>query len=267
MSGKADANDDEILSAYLDEELSLDDARRLKDRLAREPALALRLEEMQSANLAARGVFEAADDLPLPQSVLDLLNENGADNPRAGSDEGNVARFPARGLQRYFQAPVALAASVALAAGFLAGDVLHRTQDADAPVAPSFYADAIPQGSELHDFLETGASGTARVLPSGASGRLMLTFENRDGDWCRQFELAQETGSMQALACRGNDAWHVEALAYAAPVPTGSHYQAAASGSLPALDTAVDEQIGTGAALGSEEESLLISNGWRMPDK
>jgi hypothetical protein len=266
MSGKADANDDAILSAYLDEELSLDDARRLKDRLAREPALALRLEEMQSANLAARGVFEAADDLPLPQRVLDLLNENGADNPRAESDVGNVVRFPARGLQRYLQAPVAMAASVALAAGFLAGDALHRTQDADAPVAPSLYADAIPQRSELHDFLETGASGTPQVLPSGASGRLMLTFENRDGDWCRQFELAQETGSMQALACRGNDAWHMEALAYA-PEPAGSNYQAAASGSLPALDTAVDEQIGTGAALDSEEESLLISNGWRVPDK
>ena len=267
MSGQADANDDAILSAYLDDELALDDARRLKDRLAREPALALRLEQMRSANLAARGVFEAADDLPLPQSVLDLLNENGADNPRATSDEGNVATFPARGLQRYFQAPVALAASVALAAGFLAGDVLHRTQDADAPVAPSLYADTIPQRSELHDLLETGVSGTPRVLPSGASGRLMLSFENRDGDWCRQFELARETGSMQALACRRNDAWHMEALAYGAPVPAGGNYQAAGSDSLPALDTAVDEQIGTGEALDLEEESRLISNGWRDPDK
>jgi hypothetical protein len=261
MSGKTDTTDDAVLSAYLDEELSSDDTSRLRDRLARDPVLARRLEEMRSANLALRKVFAAADAQPIPQNVLDLLT----DRSQVQGEEANVVTFPARAMRRYFQAPVAIAASVALAAGFLAGDVVRRTLDGDVGVGPSLYAGTIPQTSELHDFLESGLSGAPQVLPSGVSAKLLLTFESRDSDWCRQLQLAAETGSVQALACRRNGSWQMEALAYGAPASPGSNYRAAGTESSPALDAAIDEQIGSGEPLGSEAESLLISNGWRKP--
>ena len=267
MSGKADAGDDTILSAYLDEELSPDDTRRLKDRLAGDPELARRLEQMRNADLAVRNVFDAADERPFPQSVLELLTDKGANSPQVRSEEGNVVRFPARGLRRYFQAPIAIAASVALAAGFLAGDIVRRTLDGDVGVGPSLYAGTIPPTSELHDFLESGVSGAPQVLASGVSAKLLLTFENRDSDWCRQLQLAAETGSVQALACRRNGSWEMEAVAFDANASPGSDYRAASSGSLPALEAAIDEQIGSGEPLAPEEESRLISNGWRKPDK
>jgi hypothetical protein len=265
MSGKTDTSDDVILSAYLDEELSSDDTGRLKDRLARDPVLARRLEEMRSADVAVRKVFAAANAQPVPQNVLDLLTNQGAGSSQVQSEEGNVVTFPARGMRRYFQAPVAIAASVALAAGFLAGDIVRRTLDGDVRIGPSLYAGTIPQTSELHDFLESGLSGAPQVLPSGVGAKLLLTFENRDSDWCRQLQLAAETGSVQALACRRNGSWQMDALAYDAPASPGSNYQAAATESSPALDAAIDEQIGSGEPLGSEAESLLISNGWRKP--
>jgi hypothetical protein len=268
MSGRTDTTDDAILGAYLDGELSPDDARRLKDRLAGDPALARRLEEMQSADLAVRKVFEAADELPFREGVLDLLKHKRADSPQVGSGQGNVVRFPPRALRRYWQAPVAIAASVALAAGFLAGDIVRRTLDGDVFLGPSLYADAIPRTSELHDFLESGVSGAPQVLPSGVSGRLLLTFENRDSDWCRQLQLARETGSVQALACRRDGAWEMEAVAYDAPAaPGGDDYLTASSGSLPAVDAAIEEQMGAGEPLDREEEYRLISNGWEKPDK
>lgn len=265
MPGKADMSDDTILSAYLDDELSPDDAMRLQDRLAEDPALAQRLEDMRSANLSARSAFRAADQLPLPQGVLDLLADKGADRSQSKSDDRRIARFPQRGLQRFFRAPVAIAASVALAAGFLAGEMLQRGQDADLPAVPTLYSTEIPTTSELHDFLESAVSGAPRVLPSGVSGRLLLTFENRDSDWCRQLQLAAEKGSVQALACRRNGVWQMEAVVYGASASPGSQYEAASSQSFPALDAAIDEQIGAGEPLGPEAESSLIANGWRKP--
>ena len=267
MSEKADESDDAVLSAYLDDELSHDDTRRLKDRLAGDPALARRLEDMRRANLAVRKLFDAADETPFPQDVLDLLNDRDADKREVRSKEEKVIRFPERALRRYFQTPVAIAASVALAAGFLAGDMARRTFDGDVYVGPSLYAEAIPRTSELHEFLESGVSAEPQELPSGVRGKLLLTFESRNSDWCRQLQLAAETGSVQALACRRSGAWQMEAVAYDAPGPPGSDYLAASSRSLPALDAAIDEQIGTGEPLDLEEESRVISNGWRKSDK
>jgi hypothetical protein len=177
-----------------------------------------------------------------------------------------VVSFPERGLRSYFQTPVAIAASVALVAGFLAGDVVRRTLGG-VYMAPSIYAGEIPRTSELHDFLESGVSAEPQVLPSGLRGKLLLTFENRDGNWCRQLQLAQDTGSVQALACRRNGAWQMEAVAYDAPGSPGSDYLPASPQSLPALDAAIDEQIGSGEPLGPGEESHVISNGWRKSDE
>jgi hypothetical protein len=265
MSGKADASDDAILSAYLDDELSGDEAGRLRDRLADDPALARRLEQMRAANLAAGSFFRAADGEPLPRGVLDLLND-GADSSTRERSEAKVVRFPAGGLRRYLQPPVAIAASVALAAGFLAGDMAHRVQDADVP-GLWLYAGAIPETSELNDFLESGLSGVPQTLPGGIRGRLVLTFENRDSDWCRQLQLAAETGSAQALACRRQGAWQMEAVAYDVGAPPDDHYLAASSSTLPALDAAIDEQIGGGEPLDAEAERRLISNAWKNPDE
>lgn len=266
MSGRADTSDDAILSAYLDDELSGDEAGRLRDRLAGDPALARRLEEMRAANLAARRFFRAADEQPLPRGVLDLLNDGADSSTRQASEAKNVVRFPARGLWRYVQPPVAIAASVALAVGFLAGDMAHRAQDADVP-GLWLYAGTIPETSELYDFLESGISGVPQTLPGGIRGRLMLTFENRDSDWCRQLQLAAETGSAQALACRRQGAWQVEAVAYDVEASPDGNYLAASSSTLPALDAAIDEQIGGGEPVDVEAEKRLISNAWKKPDE
>jgi hypothetical protein len=60
----------------------------------------------------------------------------------------------------------------------------------------------------------------------------------------------------------------MEAVAYDAPAaPGGDDYLTASSGSLPAVDAAIEEQMGAGEPLDREEEYRFISNGWEKPDK
>jgi len=95
----------------------------------------------------------------------------------------------------------------------------------------------------------------------------MLTFENRDSDWCRQLQLAAETGSVQALACRRRGAWQMEAVAYDIEASPDGNYLPASSSTPPALDAAIDEQIGDGEPLDVEAERRLISNAWKKMDE
>ena len=256
--------DDAVLSAYLDAELPQADADRLTARLAADPALSRRLEEMQSANRAARRAFEVVDDRPLPQGVLDLLEDANARQTGDKEQTGRVVQFPPSGPRHYLQVPVALAASVALAAGFLLGDLVRRAPGTDADIT-ALYAGAIPEDSEIHRVLESGVSTEPEELASGAEARLLLTFENEQGDWCRQLQLAAESGSMQALACRRDGTWRMEAAAFGTVPDSASEaeYQAASRASFPALDAAIEAQIGARPPLSPEEESRLISNDWK----
>ncbi|MEQ9563895.1 MAG: hypothetical protein RLN69_15350, partial [Woeseiaceae bacterium] len=140
MNEDSMTNDDIALSAYLDGELPQDQADRLSERLAREPLLAGRLEAMRATDEATRKLYATLDDLPMPQGVLDLLSA-----PAAAPS--NVVPFPMRVAKQFWQAPVAIAASVALLAGFLVHDLLlEPSSRVDAIVAGE-----VANGTELHE--------------------------------------------------------------------------------------------------------------------
>ena len=69
----ARAEDDEVLSALLDGALAEDEAKRLCDRLASDPALAARLEALRGVDAAVRQAYGPIADEPVPQRVLALL--------------------------------------------------------------------------------------------------------------------------------------------------------------------------------------------------
>ncbi len=65
--------DDEALSAFLDGELGADEAHRLRQRLARDPALAARLAVLEKANSTVREAYAPVVDERLPERLVDLL--------------------------------------------------------------------------------------------------------------------------------------------------------------------------------------------------
>lgn len=257
MTEIEDNTDDIALSAYIDGELPREDARALKERLLKEPALARRLEALRGADNDALRMYAAIDKRPMPQAVLDLLGQE----PTPAKDS-NVIAFPKRGIQQFFQMPVAIAASVALLAGFLVGDVFRESNLAS-PEMTGLYAGQVDTNSNLHQILENGTSAQAGSLSDGVNAELLLTFQDLDGDYCRQLRVDGSGAPLQGIACRRGGSWQVEAVSIAgARAPDGSYQQA--SGETPAaIDSAIDSLIGLLPPLDLEEETSVVSNGWK----
>lgn len=247
--------DDNLLSAYLDGELPEDDADRLTVRLASEPALARRLAALRGADQATRALYDRLDDVPMPDSVVAMLDEHAGNRPNP-----NVVPFRKRLVERYWQAPVAIAASVALVAGFL----LTRTLDegaGDLQGIPALAAQDVPAGSDMHALLETGRSAETVTLADGSEAQVVLTFADTGGDWCRELRIYGAAQQAGGVACRREGRWRTEVLAFGQPSSGG--YQPASGGASPAVAATVDRLMGDSQPLDNNEESATIRAGWK----
>lgn len=257
VNKQAATRDDELLSQLLDNELPQAEADALTERLAREPHLARRLEELRSSDASVRRLFAELDEQPMPKAVLDLLE---ADDNRTTESTDNVIAFPGRFLQRFAQMPVAIAASVALAAGFFVDRLLEESPQPASGIS-AFQAHSVPAGSAMHTFLETASSASATTLADGTDARILLTFADPAGNWCRQVSVQSASSAIQALSCRRDGRWENEIIAF--DEPAGGPYQQAWAGNAVVVGAAVDRLIGDGEPLDSEREAELIQNQWQ----
>lgn len=242
--------DDEALSALLDGALPREEADALRARLAREPTLAARFDALQRADRAVRDAYRDVVDEPLPERVLDLLRA-----PRGAGDDDRVValeRRPRAAAPAWL--PHALAAGIALAVGLGLGFGLGRR--AGEPPPPLVATGAVPQGSALHELLESAPSGAARPL-DGATVEARFTFKAQGGGWCRELGVTTASSASSALACRRADAWQVELVGAAAA--DGELYRPAGSES--PFQEAVDALI-DGEPLEPDAERALLATGW-----
>jgi hypothetical protein len=164
-----------------------------------------------------------------------------------------------RVAKQFWQAPVAIAASVALLAGFLVHDLLLD----QSPRIDGIVAGEVAKGTKLHTLLESGLSGSTQDLQANVRGELLLTFQGTDGDFCRQFRLDSATRAMQAVACRRPSGWYMEAAEFAAASANGQYQQASGSS---AVNAVVDGLIGDNDPVGADDEFRLVREGWKKID-
>jgi hypothetical protein len=267
--------DDELLSAWIDGELPTDREAALERRLATDPALALRLERLSEANAALRDAYAPVAHEPLPQAVVDLIGAVTARSQDATLDAGSAAARGATvvdlGARRRPREPgtfpwsAALAASVTLAIGAVLGFFI-APQGSSPESGLLASTGNVARGSSLHDALETLPSGDTREIAAGLAVTPALSFESRDGGYCRELAIAGSDGSAAALACRRDGGWRVEALGFdEAPAPgagpQGGEFRPAGRASS-AIDAAIDERI-AGDPLDAAAESALIGRGWQ----
>lgn len=262
-------SDDELLSAYLDGELPAEREAEIERRLETDVAFALRLERLSQADAALRDAYAPTADEPMPQAVLDMIGAHAAKAPVGGRDVSRSETVVDLNARRHtrepgtFPWPLAIAASVTLAIGTMLG-LLVAPQDGGPEAGLLASTGGVARDSALHATLETLPSGAMREIAAGLAVTPVLSFESRDGNYCRELAIAGANGSGAAVACRREQGWQVEALSFAAGAapggqPGGEFRPAGRPDSV--IDTAVDERI-AGDPLDPVAEATLIERGW-----
>ncbi len=246
------SSDDDRLSALIDGTLPRDETAALRERLAREPALAARFAAMERANRAVRDAYRDVVDEPLPERVLELLGA-------AQTRPANVVALDARRSRRARPAwlPQAVAAGIALAIGVGLGfNVGQRSSEAP-PASLLASTGIVAPRSPLHELLESLPSGAARTLDRMLTAETRFTFRAQGGDWCRELRVSSAEASNAAVACRRADGWRVELVAVASR--DGELYRPAGAES--PFQEAVDALI-DGEPLEPDAERALLASGW-----
>lgn len=234
---------DEQLSAFLDSELPDSEMRALRNALATDERLADRLAELALVDTLVAENCRVMDDMPVPEAVAQLLE------PDRPPKKAMTGRFPWRPTGELFRQPAALAASVALFLGIGIGFGTGL-------VAPD---SGSTEWQHVANVLETGLSGVGEPLGSGLEVRPRLTYVDRDGNYCRQFQLTGKGSTEESIACRRGESWQRLATIYLRGNAGGGEYQAASGGS--PLDAFLEQSIAEGP-FDREGESAAIQRGW-----
>ncbi|UPT61146.1 MAG: hypothetical protein M0D54_11820 [Hyphomonadaceae bacterium JAD_PAG50586_4] len=190
---------DELISAFLDNELDAEQRAHVEEMLRRDKGAAARLERMR------------ATDILLKRALPPVLNNETDAVAATTIRNGRVT-----GRKRWATQCAAIAASM------LFGAFVSRWAGTPEPMHRAY--EITPQQAHL---LETAPSGAVRQVGAG-SFEVVLSLQTEAGQLCRQFRLTRDTHSTDVLACRSEaDAWRMVVSAAAARpeayVPAGAN--------------------------------------------
>lgn len=238
---------DELLSAFLDAELPEEQMQAVRDALAADAKLAERLAELALVNQRVTDHAAMIDRVPMPAETLALLGEAEPD-PKRGADD-RVTPFPFwRRFPQTLQRHAAAVAAISLLAGFVLARSLPTSDNADwAAIAAA---------------LDSKTSGQMHQV-AGESFLSRLSFENLQGEYCRQFRRANATGAYEAIACRQEDRWTLRAMLPVDRAADPRGYVPASGGS--ALDDVLERMM-RDQPIDAAREQDLITRRWSRPE-
>jgi hypothetical protein len=245
---------DELLVAYVDDELDADQRDMVSTTLDRDPALRRRAEEMRLSRDLIREAFPLQPPDTVPMRIDAAAN-------RLAEACAPHSRHAGRGLP--FRPSHAIAAGLGVlavtTAGFFAWQPAEPKRERVTALAQ------IDPDNPLHALLEsTPSAQVVHVAPEDAVLRAILTFRAKDGRFCREFEILASAGASSGVACRAYDGqWRTEVLLGTAAAPPSSQYYTPAAGvDDPGIAAAVDDLM-QDEPLSAEEEAQVLASSWR----
>ena len=239
---------DQHLSAYIDGELSEELTRALREALEHDADLSARFRALEQANQTFLSAHGDIEDEPIPQFLLDTIDEAGP----IAEEKGTVVQMPSR--PKSFRAwMMPLAACLVLAIGVGIGARLGLNTS---PVAKdAILAGPVAPRSNLHQVLETVQSGQVQ---DGLTA--VLSFTSVDGGFCR--EILSET--TRSVACRAPDQaqWTVLASVAQETESLDKVYVPASADPAHAIEQVVDQLI-VGIPLSADAEAKLLAGEWK----
>jgi hypothetical protein len=228
---------DETFFAWLDGELSPDDAARVEAEIAADPRLKAMAEQHLAMQSRVKGAFDSLLDAPIPEQLL----------PKDNVVDFSAAR-EAKARPRWSGLPQWAAMAATLAVGIVVGTMVPQRSVSPVEV----------QGGKLYAAaaLDQSLDTQLASAPTNEAIRIGMTFRDQSGSICRSFTQAQSSG----LACRSGDRWQVRGL-FAAPEGQADSYRMAA-GMDPQLAALVDSTI-VGEPFDAAQEKAVKDKGWR----
>lgn len=243
---------DEHLSAFLDGELGVAETEALARAIEADPQLAARAEALGAANAAFKASVARIDGAPVNARLKAAMEAQ----PTA-----DVLAFRPRRVMAFLVEHRAIAASLICAVAVWGAAASLAPSPSSDPFAPG-PGGVILANSPLHQLLETGRTGEARLIATGATATPQLTFASADGQYCRQVSLSSSSAESAAILCRDDGGWRPQVVAFG--LSKGSpDYQTASAHRSPALEAYLDAHI-SGAPLNSEEEARLLQSAWKQ---
>ncbi|MGO8953230.1 MAG: anti-sigma factor family protein [Rhodomicrobium sp.] len=278
---------DEILMAYADDVLDSEMRAHVEALLQRDPESLRRVEVYRATGTFLGQLYKAPALEPVPSHLVDFVLQYGEDGAASVKKDSFKAKLTTWGRKlvpkaawdklmhqavwEKFSQPVtwqlAAASAAALIIGASAGWMLHgSSEDGSAYDLAVFKNGQIFANGTLRTVLETLPSGQEARTPGGAQDasvvRASLTFKDKAGSFCREYEIAA-AGSKQyaGLACReGQGKWALQVHVAEAPVTPGALPGPAGRDGL--LDPVVDRMM-DGIAFGKKEEEAALAQGWQ----
>jgi anti-sigma factor RsiW len=250
---------DQLLMAYVDGELSPDLAALILSRLESEPDLLERLEEHQRLRSELSAAYGSVMGEPLPPSLTALLSrEGGQPTPPPATPLFNLAKPEPGSVFRRFGGgwPVLAAAAAAVF-----GIGLSEARHAGDPLTRSGDGGIVASGPLARTLENSLAADAAGQVAKNSGARILASFEDRSGRYCRVFEGAAG-GHEDGVACKSGGRWLVVAMANGARAEPSEDYRQASSSLAPAIASAVDE-LQASSALTAEQERKARAQQWR----
>jgi len=234
--------EEEKFFAWLDGELSPDEAARVEAEVAADPDLSKLAAEHRSMTAGLRGAFGAVETQPVPERLQMMLRSDGNVVSLADARSRRQARL----AQPLWVQAAALAAT--LAVGVFAGS--QFVGGSSSPVEPR--AGRLIASASLDQAL----SAQLASAPATSGPRIGLTYRDKSGAVCRTFEDRAASG----LACREGGDWRIRSLFQGAEGQAADYRMA--SGGDPQLMEAVDASI-DGEPFDAAQEKAAMERGWR----
>ena len=248
---------DEILMAYVDDELDAEARAAVETAIAESPELARRVARQQELRRQLRGAFDSVLKEPVPDRLVDTARRAPAGRRDATVTDLDQAREKKseRATRRWsWPEWSTMAASVVL------GAVLSQTMMRPFTSEPIVARDGRLLAQDvlaraLSNQLSADQSADARVA-------MGLSFRSKDGGYCRTFVLRDGRG-LAGIACREDETWPVEVvIPGTARATQGSEYAMAGSELPVALLKEIEERI-DGEPLDAAGEAAARRNHWR----
>lgn len=235
----------EMLTAYADGELGPGEMAQVEAAIRADPELAKEVEAHRSLRTTLSAHFAPILEMPVPDRLQAALAK-----PKNIIDFADARR--AREEKATMRATVPRWAMGGAVAASLALGAIIGSQIPGGETVRSVDGQLVASGA-LNKAL---TSQLASTQGDAAPVRILLSFKNGDGRYCRGFEA----GATAGIACRAGDKWDLVRTQANAPGETGIYRQA---GSAAAGIMAAAQEMAAGGALDADAERAARDSSWQ----